>query len=695
MPADLLRDQDWRKEIALAAAGALLGLGLLWFTPPSLFQSMDYVYFYKANFQFLLEALKGGHLPLWNPAIGLGRPYLADLQNAVFYPPLYLICLGKELGVFLLVWLHCLLALLGMRWLGTKLGMAKGASYLAGVTFLGSLAFFGRLAAGQLLYCCGLCYLPLLFAFAVLVEGKWRAPVVAGYALCLALQFLCGHPQVFWFSAIGQGVFIVVRSTGWPRSASFERLRQGLVHFTVALVWCAALVAVAVLPFMELVREGNRQGTSPALAGFGALQWTHLLALTGIQPAGPMLSWERNLFMGLPMVLAGLAGLAQVRDRNVRGLLGLGLAAVFLGFGSNIPGLGWLWQWIPGYSGFRLHVRSAVLVVFALSCAGGLWLSGPHPWVRLRHFRTAFILAQTAMLLAGGFVAKSRYSYAYIMGKEPVFRFEAAMVSSLRNAGLLEDGKPPPRICVPLRLVPANNSMLHHYSHIDAYTSLFLSRPWQFMHRVEGLVPSEVRNSFLSEQIYDNGPFAVPALSVVAGTIGRSEVLLFNTNPAPRAFVVYGAKQVTNYLEAIEQMRGGNDIYRTALVEQPLLEPLPAGDAPAGAPARILKFTPNALLIETEARQPGLLVLGEAWYPGWKAEIGGRVVDTLPANGWMRAVPIPAGRHTVRVFFRQNYLPVGGAISLLGAGALGLGLGQAARARLRERARHTSAMPPT
>ena len=63
-------------------------------------------------------------------------------------------------------------------------------------------------------------------------------------------------------------------------------------------------------------------------------------------------------------------------------------------------------------------------------------------------------------------------------------------------------------------------------------------------------------------------------------------------------------------------------------------------------------------------------MLAEAWYPGWRAEIDGRVCNCVPANIWMRAIPVPAGRHLVRVYFHQNYLLLGLLISLASISAL-------------------------
>ena len=36
-------------------------------------------------------------------------------------------------------------------------------------------------------------------------------------------------------------------------------------------------------------------------------------------------------------------------------------------------------------------------------------------------------------------------------------------------------------------------------------------------------------------------------------------------------------------------------------------------------------------------------MLAEPWYPGWTAEVNGHTAAVIPANGWMRAVPVPAG----------------------------------------------------
>jgi hypothetical protein len=116
-----------RREDLLVVFATGLVASVLYFVRPTMFQSADYVQYWKPTFQFLADAVRAGRVPLWNPSIGLGRPFLADMQHAVFYPPVYLVCVGEITGVFLLVWLHWLLSVFGMRRLASALHSGKRA----------------------------------------------------------------------------------------------------------------------------------------------------------------------------------------------------------------------------------------------------------------------------------------------------------------------------------------------------------------------------------------------------------------------------------------------------------------------------------------------------------------------------------------------------------------------------------------
>ena len=99
-------------------------------------------------------------------------------------------------------------------------------------------------------------------------------------------------------------------------------------------------------------------------------------------------------------------------------------------------------------------------------------------------------------------------------------------------------------------------------------------------------------------------------------------------------------------------------------------DPRPPGSAEA---ATIVRFGPSRIEIGTTAAKAALLVVAEAWYPGWHAFVNGREVPCLRANAWMRAVVVPAGSTDVVLVFRSTYLALGAwitAASLLLAGAV-------------------------
>ena len=678
----LSRDQrrSIREDLLVVLATGLFAAGLC-FVAPTLLKSGDYVQIWRPTLQFLADSVREGRVPFWNPYTGLGRPFLGDMQNAVFYPPLYLMCLGQGLGIFLLVWLHCLLAVFGMRGLAGALQAGRWQSYFMAFSFLGSGALTARWMVGHIPYCWALCYVPVLFHYALGTEERWESRRIARYALLLALQFLCGHPQVFWLTGVGQAVFIVSRALRVPWQAALRDAARGLCQLGAACLWCLGLAAVVLLPFLELIKHGNRAAASPAFANFLKLKWGdlgNLVSPLGLSEPYAGVDWELNLFVGPIVLVLGLAGLCRLRERNVRGLLAVLVVALLIAVGDSTPCFWLFYKWLPGFASLRIHARAGLLVVLVLICTAGIWLNRPHPWLRImwtynfnypvRYVVIGLVCLQGLGLIYANWLFKRVYTYYIVYGEQPDHPFQKTLVAQLRERDLMQPFQPPPRVCVPPALVPANYAMLYRYSNFDAACSLFLGRPWDYLHAMLRIQPPEVQNTSIAREVYSHGPFPYPDLALAAGVDPATGTLQVATNPAPRAFLVYATEVVGDYGTVLTRLAQGHDIHRSALLEKPLADSLPQESVWPGTAATIRRFEPNSVLLDVDAKEKALLVLAEAWYPGWRAEIDGRVCACLPANLWMRAVPVPAGRHEVRVYFHQNYLLPGLLISLASLG---------------------------
>jgi len=66
---------------------------------------------------------------------------------------------------------------------------------------------------------------------------------------------------------------------------------------------------------------------------------------------------------------------------------------------------------------------------------------------------------------------------------------------------------------------------------------------------------------------------------------------------------------------------------------------------------QISAYRPDEVVVRIDAYAPGLLVLNDVYYPGWKAYVDDAPARLLRANGVMRAVPVMDGRHWVRMVF--------------------------------------------
>lgn len=90
---------------------------------------------------------------------------------------------------------------------------------------------------------------------------------------------------------------------------------------------------------------------------------------------------------------------------------------------------------------------------------------------------------------------------------------------------------------------------------------------------------------------------------------------------------------------------------------------------------------PERQVLEVKAPADSVVVLNDAWYPGWAATVDGAAAEVVPVNVVLRGVLVPAGEHRVEFSWRQPGLVPGAAVSLA-TGLVLLGLALAAGRRM-------------
>ena len=390
--------------VALVAAAAAWLVDVV---PPGLERGIDYVQMHAFYRAYHARSLAGGRLPLWNPHVELGRPFLADIETATLYPPnLLYLAVPQAWGVGLLVAAHLALAAVGAATFARQGGAGRLAAAAAGVAFTLVAPVQARLLIGQLQFIEAIIWLPW-----ILVTATWlvRRPSRTAWLLLaavVALQILAGHPQAVWISMVAAATLVAGRQlAGRGRPAAAALLRD-TIAVGLAFVFAAGLAAAQVLPTAELARESNRASPSIAFAGSFAVELEQLPTLLAAPCPSWRVNWEQNLFLGIGLLSAATGGfVAAIRRPSLRPLVLLAGLSIVFAVGSNTPLFTLFYAAVPGTSSLRFPGRLFIAGALAITALAAAALSRP-PRGSLRiPAAAAAAVVGCASLLVRGWVA--------------------------------------------------------------------------------------------------------------------------------------------------------------------------------------------------------------------------------------------------------------------------------------------------
>jgi len=129
----------------------------------------------------------------------------------------------------------------------------------------------------------------------------------------------------------------------------------------------------------------------------------------------------------------------------------------------------------------------------------------------------------------------------------------------------------------------------------------------------------------------------------------------------PRAWVVH----------KVTVARDLDDAYRAVLAPSVDLRDLAILDRAVAVESclesgsvRIERYRTEDIALNADLTCAGVLVLSDNWYPGWNATLDGRPVPLLLADGAVRAVAVPGGRHRVEMRYSPASIRWGGILSV-------------------------------
>lgn len=354
---------------------------------------------------FTARELLVGNIPLWNPHIYSGAPFLMDPETGIFYPLNWIfLVLPTALAVNASVIIHLtLLASLTFLWIRRQ-GYAVAVSFTAGTLAMFSGAYFMHTYAGHLGILSTAAWTPLvLTALDRNAERWWPGWSIMGL-FAVGMSFLAGHLQ-----------YVIISATAVTLYALF----LGVERRQTRTLWCVLcwygggvlLGAAQAFPAVDGLSESYRvELTQTYLASFSfhpenliTLVAPDIFGTMGAVPYwGKEYLWEQSIFFGVGALFLIIYGM---RDRSGRLLAIAALFVLLIALGVHTPLFAATSRYVPFLNKLRGHgkfIFGATMLLIPLMAQGAarLWAERPS-WLTIGLIGGFALLAGASAYLAG------------------------------------------------------------------------------------------------------------------------------------------------------------------------------------------------------------------------------------------------------------------------------------------------------
>ena len=621
----------------------------------------------------VIEQLKSGNLPLWNPHNFSGAPLLANFQSSALYPlSLLYFLFSQPLAWSILVFLQPALSSFFSYWYCRKIGLHPMASALASISFsYGSFmtVWLEYNTIGHVIV-----WLPLAL---LAIENRWTLILI----LSLSLPFFAGHPQiatmVYLFSLI------------------YLRVRTGRLQISVILI-PLGISAVQLIPGIELALNSARNAhpyeffvnnvliqpqqlimlVFPDFFGNPATR-NYILTDTYI---GKVLSIGLVPLFFLPAIL---------RSKNKLKHIFMITAGVILLLATKNP-LTILLYRIP-----QLRTSSPTLFIFlfqlCLAILTGigldLFLREPHTIKKLMK-RSLLVI----ILLGLGFLMTRLLGY----GTRSLIYGAIFSAAALALFFIGVGKKKYMVLALTILLFIHTADLFYAFQKFNPFVPADLFYPTTAIvtflkdraetNRIWGFGTAAIEANFATQLgLYSPEGYdpLYPAwygeylTSSKGGKASRSDA---QVTPG------YGSRDLINNTDRLTLLNNLGVKYILDRVENQTVAPASLTkiydsdgwivyENKDAVPRAVLEsrtgivhidsYTPNRVDLTVSTNAPDTLVLSDTYYPGWIARIDGKKTEVRRANHTMRAVVIPAGSHEVMFSYEPQSVRLGIMITII------------------------------
>lgn len=659
-------------------------------------------------FKYILSAsLKNHEWPLWSPYLANGFPILSEGQIGTFYLPNLL------LFRFLpLIWAYnlnlviaYLIAATGTYLFTRKVGLTRISAFFAAFIFTFSGFMSVHLNHFNLIQTASL--LPLVFWSSLIL---WKDPKLK-YCLLLSFffseQIFAGHFYIVFITLIGVAIFLMCLLTlsgDWNLTGA-----KKMSLFLFSLFIAFFLSAIQLFPTIELWQLSGRAGG----LDFNTITqypypFKHLITFVlpyffgspanGTYPAFSAswgIFWENTAYIGIiPLILAAVS-IFFLKNKLVKTFFVIFFTSLFLVLGKNSP-FYFIFSFFP-FNLFRVPSKFLLLTTFALSILAVLTIEKILKKARGSNLKIVPILVISSIFISL-IVDEYNFSYHYPPKTEASIWIEPPEITKLiksdedrissftasyswnnvfKKAGWKDFS---PYVFFKNSLYPNLNALfsisqtgINTGGLIPRRLSAFISATEKISvseEEKESSISAQAKNALLISGVnYVISPLQIKNAALTSFTtlippdnLQIEPFYLYKLKSLPRSYIAYNGQKIDTVEEFYKQLENESFVAENRiLVENDDLSLFNPGKTIEKV--NIASATPTQIILTANSEIPGVLVVTDTNYPGWKAYLDDTPVKIYNVNLIQRGIYFPAGNHQVKFLFQPDSFELGKKIT--------------------------------
>ncbi|MCK5020969.1 MAG: hypothetical protein KAS32_28400, partial [Candidatus Peribacteraceae bacterium] len=292
-------------------------------------------------------------LPLWNPYIFSGTPFLSNSQSAMFYPLNYLFLLIPSPFIWtFMMFLNTFLMGTFTYLYARKIQLPTHSATISAIIYMFAGTVSTRLYVGHTGLLDAMVWFPLiLYFYEVTIQTRKSTPAILA-GVTLSIMFFTGHVQFIAYGLLAASLYYILRSL-----QSKTHYRHLTLLYALSLLVLFSLIPIQLLPSLEFAQYVDRAG-GITFAESTTFCITPQWLITFIIPhffGTPVNStfwhygniWELCAYVGiLPLILTAISLKSKSQYKNI--FLFLTLFALAFALGKYTPLYSIFYHCVPG-----------------------------------------------------------------------------------------------------------------------------------------------------------------------------------------------------------------------------------------------------------------------------------------------------------------------------------------------------------